>query len=354
MKTSEKRILWIAIPLLVALIVLYVLVNAVYVEAPAEVVYPSGNLTDSIFEQQNNVYESNSSLPQTYEFKQSPYRVDVPAGEGATVGLGTIFKVTDDIFVYVTEYKDGDLIHDVMASQFPAALLINYVADNTRVTIQQNRTGFINGFTAEYLADLIYVSDGISSAQAVVLGYGLVIPDETYAGNHILIATGTTTINTDSLKACDAVLSAIMKTVRKDDGLDKAMQEENASYLVETQVAGETVETAVESEEELFSEDMPAADTSLENNPETGNITTVPLVLDRAYADFQLDVSWDKSNPVAVLELFTPDGETYYEPSAQGEYSARFNVPTLEAGNYELHIMNYEACGAIATTMAGN
>ena len=177
---TKRSKLWIGICgiTVVVLIVFYVLVSA---SAPEDeekpIEAPKGEVQESVFVAQNNEYVKNDSLTNTHSFETVPYLVDVPEGNGAKIGTGTIYQMNDEYFAYVSEYTDQYDIQDIIASQFPVALLINYVPENTRVIIYDEDDGYINGFKAQYLVDQLTAADGITQKQAFVAGYVLDVPE---------------------------------------------------------------------------------------------------------------------------------------------------------------------------------
>ena len=350
MSKRAKKLLMILIPALIMFIGLYLMVDAVYIPETEELYFPDSELTSSIFTKQNNTYVENSALSAVHKFSDVPYKVDVPVGSGATIGTGTIYQVSDTIFVYVSEYNDTSNIQDIIAQQFPAALLINYVPEDTKIIEKKNQEGFINGFVAEYVADQIYVTNKSSSSQAIVLGYGLDMSDEQYVGNHLFISVCSTDINNKSISNCATVLSAIMKTVRYDAELGK--------QLAKSREAAEK-EAQEKSEEDMTNTAGAAAEASSEEKPTVKFVDdsltkTYEIVLSEEYVAFELDVTWENSNTTAVLELFTEDGSTYYTPASQDETSATFILQNVPAGTLYLRVMNYADCGGITTITKDN
>ena len=345
MTKRTKILLIILIPVLVVLLVLYLLVNAVYVPTPAAIVFPQGELTDSIFTEQNNKYTKNEDLKMVHEFQTVPYTVDVTEGDGAKVGSGTIYRIagTEDFFIYVTEYNDSTNAQDVITSQFPAALLINYVPEMTRVTVQVDKKGFINGFSAEYIGETISASDGTEKRDAGLVGYALDMPDVEYAASHIYIGVGTTTVTTETLDACAQILSTVMNTVTKSEELETQRKQEAERKAMEEQAA-----LISSLGEEGAQQEAPAG-----QEVQAPKTATIPIPVDQEYTTLTVSVDWDNLNPDAVLELFNPEKTVYYDPSQQDETSARFVLRDSTAGTYELHIANADKCGAIRTSHDG-
>lgn len=344
---DKKVLLGLLVAVLVVLISLYSLVNAVYVPKEEAVVYPASELVDSVFVAQNNNYEENSALKKTHSFSSVPYLVDVPDGTGAQMGTGTVYQIGDGFFAYVSEYTDQYDVQDIVSSQFPVALLINYIPENTRITIQSEEHGYINGFLGKYIADQLYVTDNMTSTQAIVIGYDLDMPEGIYSGNHIFVACGTTVMSTEAANTCAEVLSAIMKTVRYDEKLDNEMQ---AAKENEKQLLAEQMEAEARAELESESGSDGATMTTVVGDEVT---ETIPIVVTDDYKTFTLNVEWTMNNPDAVLELFFPGDAAFASPLSQTNYGASFTLSDLSSGTYQLHVMNYQQCGEMATTISG-
>ena len=334
--------------LLIFLLVIYLLVDAVYVPQEEQVLYPQSELVESVFVAQNNQYVENEQLKNKHSFETVPYMVDVPEGSGAKIGTGTVYQVSDEYFAYVAEYTDQYDVQDVIASQFPVALLINYIPESTRITIHNEENGYINGFKAKYIADQLFVSDSITQQQAIVLGYALDVPEGNYFGNHMFVAVCTTNVSTDAANACAQILSMIIKTVRYDEALNSSLERAAEEKRLEEEKA---LEAAVNEPVAHEGEDVAPDNTSIVGDEVT---EAVPIVVADDYTTFNLKVEWTQNNPDAVLELFFPDGLSYASPLESSSYGCVFTLSNVPAGTYTLRIMNYQACGEIATTISGD
>ena len=332
--------------ILILLIGVYVLVDAVYVPQKEQIIFPEGELVESIFVAQNNEYVENAALGTKHGFETVPYAVDVPAGSGAKIGTGKVYHVDTEYYVYVSEYNDQYDVQDVISSQFPVALLINYIPESTKITVQQQKQGYINGFKAQYIADTLYATDGTQQAESIVLGYALDVPEGTYFGNHMFIAVGTTNISNEAAGICSQVLSSVIKTVRYDSAID-----EELTRAREKQKAEEEALAANLPSEGMDGESSDGPSVAIVGDEVT---ESVPIVVPSDYETFTLDVNWTLNNPSAVLEFFFPDGNTYATPLSQTDYDAKFSLSNVSAGTYTLRIMYYQECGEIATTISGH
>ena len=348
MSSRSKVVLAITIPILIFLIVLLYLVEAVYKEPEEPISYPTGALAQSVFVQQNNVYTANESLTLTHEFKNVPYKVDLPEGTAASLSTGTVYQLADGIFVYLSEYDDTADINSIIYEQFPVALLMDYIPEYTQIVQNVVERGYINGFSGQYLCETITASNGATSVSACLIGYAVDISDEGYVGNHILVSIGNTDISTESLNTYSSVLTAIMNTLRKDEDLEKQMAEAKEQEVIEQQEAA-----AEASSEEVIDDGMTNNTDNYAEVVASGLTTEIPINIPTGYTEFELTVTWTDYNPNAVLELFFPDGTSFAEPVSQTETSAVFALDKVEAGDYSLHVLNYDACGSISTTVAG-
>ena len=344
---------------------LFFLVNVVYEPKAEDLVFPQGELSDSIFVGQNNEYTKNESLGKTHEFQTVPYMVDVPEVKGATIGSGCVYEVGGGMFIYVTEFDDMTQVddaakynklnqmQDILASQFPAALLINYIPEETKVTAEVSGDGFINGFTAHYLADSIGITDGAQTVNAGLLGYILDIDKKGFEGRHLYVAVGSQNPTNESLSQSALVLSAVMQTVRFDDAMyekmtkdmnlgDDELAEENAEGTDGPEEGGENMENE---------EDVPS-ENDLGDNEDDVYVST--FYSEESDARLQVNVKWDNVNYDAILELFLPGGAEFCEPLNQDGTSAQFVLANAPSGEYTLRIKTYAACGTISDGLSGD
>ena len=323
-KIAGKKIIFILTPIFLVFLVLYMMVSAAYTPSADELYYPQGSLSDSIFVGQNNIYTPNPSLTQLHTCSQVPYYIDLPESKGATIGSGTVYQLGSTTFAYISEYPDYENIHDIICSQFPAALLVNYIPEETKVKMVVDKLGFINGFSAEYIVEYIQVADAKKQMTAVLMGYDLVIQDEFFEETRLFVGIGTTQYDNTTGDNCATLLDMIMAAGRYDE------------KLAEKILKGRPTNR---SGDEGFAD---------------GSVTNIPIVVRDAYDCMVLDVNWTYGNKEAVLELFLPDGRTYCDPVEQTGLKARFVVDKTRPGTYNLRIQNYSACGDIQTTIGSH
>ena len=300
---------------------LYMMVNAAYTPTVSELSYPEGSLSDSIFVGQNNSYLKNDAFTKTHTFSEIPYLVDLPESQGARIGSGTVYQAAEDVFLYFSEYADYENIYDIISSQFPAALLVDYVPEETKISMLYDRFGFINGFSAEYIVEHIRVCNGVREVEAVVMGYVLDVSAEHFEGMKMFVGIGTTAYDNEKGEACATILDAVIASARMDEKL--------AASILRNR-------TQEEGLEDILSD---------------GSVTSIPIVIRTHYDVMSLNVSFSRGNADAVLELFLPDGASYCDPVFQDGGGAKFVLDDTKPGTYMLRIRNYKNCGDILTTI---
>ena len=252
----------------------------------------------------------------------------------------------------MSEYDDTQKIQNVIASQFPAAMLINYVPENTSIVAQADSNGYINGFAAQYLVDTVTVSDGINTSQAAILGYALDVPGAENAGKHLFISMATTNITQKALDACSVALSACIKTLTVDS--DKA-----AELKKELEDKANAISSEGLSNNGIDLNNVSSAETNLsENSFESGtlqsDVTVIQVQIPYDYNDLTVTVNFTENNNDAIMELFLPDGQSFASPSDQTETGGTFTFQKAVAGTYNLRVKNYRNCGDISYSISGN
>ncbi len=348
-KRAKKIVIILGI-ILVALLILLFLVDAVY-EPPKEIlVYPEGNLSDDIFTEQNNNYTPNDGLPQEHSFSNVPYLIDVPQASAASVGSGTVYRISETMYVYLSEYSDPNSVQEVVTSQFPSAILTDFIPEYTNVVTHVDKQGYINGFSSEYIAEEISVSNGAAKSDAVLLGYLLNLPDnDIFAGNHLWVSVGVTDITNENLERCSIFLDAVMNTVRLDGERSKKMHDEaeRMAEAAESEAREQTLPPVEIAEPQV--EPPQSEQTADPGASYDADIYKIDIPLDDVYEMVKIDVNWSESNTSAILELFNPEKTLYFDPVEQAENSASFVIEGNDIGSYELRIKGAGACGDIET-----
>lgn len=204
--------------------------------------YPKGTLTESLFESQNNEYIPDERLAKTYAFSTAPYLIDVYDKPEAKVGNGSIIQMEDDTYSYITEYESGKTPKDVLLSEFPPALLINFDPSHTVYETLESQAGYINGFMASYFFNTFSISNGDSVVTAYSVGYELIQTQNPQAP-HFIVAVATTRASTSHFANCKAAVDIMVNTLRYDEKLEKDQQKETEKIEKEKELEEKKAET---------------------------------------------------------------------------------------------------------------
>lgn len=168
--TGQIAVLAVTAIAMVILIGMLAMAQTAKSAMPTEINVPSGNLSDSVFEAQNRVYEADADFPVQYALTHLNAIVDVPDVQNAAIGNGKVWKLNDGFYIYITEGKSSDFpasFYSELAQVFVAG------ADETNVTgeILKTEQGYLNGIALSYVViQMDIVKDGATST-AYVAGY---------------------------------------------------------------------------------------------------------------------------------------------------------------------------------------
>lgn len=339
MKSHKGAIIFLSI-VGIALLALVVLINSVYTPSAykKEIVYPKINLPDNFADAETApAYKSSKELPTVYSFQTVPFKVDLPQGTPYTTGSGAVYKLLSSYLVYVTEYPTKTPVASVIAEQFPAAIMPDYLLERTQVTLMQSDKGYLNtAFSKvkqEYDAFKITVTDGKKQTVAALMGVD--VPTN-YNGRSLFVGVATTKDDQEVVDDCIPKLTAILKTLRFDEGLYNTL-EKNATQQ-------DKVSQNTNSGSSSSSSDSQSSQSSTSSDVHTWDI---PVTV--AYSELRVKVSWTKPNNSAKLELFFPDGAAYAVPVADSKTStsADFIIKNPTTGTYKLNIKGYMDCGGV-------
>ena len=340
MTKKSKLAVGILIPVFVLLVVLYFVLCSLYTPVPEPLIYPAGNLSSSLFVSQINEYIENEGLTESHSFTEVPYKIDVPLAQGATVGSGTIYQAGEDYYIYLAEYAEGEDVQDIIAAQFPKAVMIDYDDALSSYNCMVSESGYVNGFAANYLVDQLFVSNGKDRAMSCIVGYALKCARE-YEGKNLFVAVGTSLQTSEAFAACKDMLDTEMQTLRFDSALEYELDRKARQEMA--QAKEEPLEE--KGEEQDISEEIAVSDLDQE---EASNVTQLPVRISGGDSFAEVAVTWSNPTSYAVLELFTPDGSAYCEPVYQDECSATFTLQNAKTGTYMLHVKDYLDCGTIS------
>ena len=339
MKKTEKAAMIILIPLLIILFILYSLINQYKISQRSVLVYPEGTLSDSLFVSQNNTYTANDSFPNKTAFRRVPYYIDLPSGTLASVGQGSIVQLSDSIYVFISEYEQGDA-ESVILSEFPSALLIDYDPLYTYSQRLKEQTGYINGFSASYIFDMISVSNGTAVKTAYLAAYDLSGVEDEESQNHIVVSVITTNIDSGSFAHIKLILDTITLTVRYDQKL--SMEQEKSR------------KTEEESAEEPTKEDSRPEESEPPESPQSYNdlvteydydARVIPISITKTYGDLFINILTDHYIEESEMTLYGPSLEPIGEKVlSEDGLTVQFQVGEITEemlGDYVLKVTYY-------------
>lgn len=289
--------IWVFGTLFVISFMLYMFLGMVSSGDVEVIEYPNGNLSDSLFVSQNTEYVNSDSLPIQYDFKKTPYSVDLVDSPAADVDTGHIVNIDDNYYIYIAEYPHGENIHDIVLNQYPKAVYYNYSREASFSQTVREEYGFYNGFETDYFVDHLLVSTGTttSARSAYVIGYAFMSGNDSEGeqyDNDIIIAVATTVESTDSFKNCKSILDSVAMTCRYDkDTAEKIARDRK-----------EAKELALKQEQELTKQTLEQEKTRVEGSPKLDTFD-LPVNVNNDYKSLTILMTWTNnvSNPSIVF-----------------------------------------------------
>lgn len=297
MINRKKVLVIILIPLAILFISAYVLASEYAKSAGDVMVYPEGNLSNSLFVAQNTVYVQNSALSQRYALSSMPYTLDVPDGVSANVGNGCVIQATENLYVYITCHETDADAERVMLGEFPQSLMIDFDPAYTYTQQLVSQSGYTNGFSVDYFFDMLSVSNGSAAKNGYVAAYDIVDPYGDGRGN-ILICVVTTQFDNVAFASTKSILDAIILTIQYDQKMDRQMSQQIASAVQEEQ------------EEEREQDTEHGGGTyDFASLVDEGDVDArfIPFTIDHPYADMFVNCKYDKPVEGSAMTLYGPD-----------------------------------------------
>lgn len=322
---AKIALIFLAVVLAI-LIIIFAFVSAVYEPTQQTIEYPAGSLSADLFAAKNTQYVKNDNLPSTYAYNTVPFTVDTPEVGGAPVGNGIVYQLANSCLLYLTEFDKTKTAQDVIATEFPSAVLISYKSEGTRITAMQDNVGYIDGLTAEYIADQISVTDGQETRQAALLAY-VFDTNEAYDNRKFVVAVGTTAISQDVVDACAQYLDAVLYTLQFNQSTADSLMAD--SYKAsQSQTADDASNSSSDS----------TADTVDSTATSEYDVNTTPVNVPQDLSELDVAVAWTNPDDSAAVELWLPDGAQFAVPVDQTETTASFVLRNVVQGTYNLKI----------------
>lgn len=363
MKKSVKILIAFLSVLAFMLGIIYISLSIFHNSLPKDLVYPEGNLSKSIFDSQNMKYVPNANLPVSYEFESCPYTINICDADKAKVGNGSVYELSDWMYVYFTEYAKDEKIENVIKDELSRAIMIDSNKDMSVLETYVYEEGYINGFKADYYIDCLTVSNGNRSSSVYLTGYALTITNEEYDhGYKMFVGIVTAENTTETFAQAKQVLDELIATFNFSEDTQETilrmekeeLDEEERLKKIAEQEETQALEKAKEQETTVSTGDGqntsnadPSGQTASgeEENMESENYEEKQATITQEYTNVQLYFYYTNIDNDVNVVLFSPDKERRIEPSLSDKGVMLFNLDTMEPGKWIFGITgDYGTC----------
>ncbi len=329
MKKSIRIVLMILSILAAGLLILLILAYANKKEPVEQTVLPTGSLSSDFFVSQNMVYEPNAAFSEQLPLTYAPYTFDVPKVLSGTVGEGTVFNLDTLYNLYISEADEEQNVTTHLLLEYPKSVLIGAEERRCSYDELENGTGYINGFDAEYSVGRINIGDGESRAEQYIVYYLLKVPE--YHEN-VFVGCTTTILSTDSLKHCEQMSVAVIKTMQYKADMPSLITLRRPPIVEE--------ESEIPSEEPVSEEESEDAEI-IPEVPNNAIVQIEEISIDREYQDLILEYTWENEDTMIEAKLYS--GGTKFSPTRYERGKAIFELGVFHAGSYQIEIrgLNY-------------
>lgn len=377
--------------LAVMLLGIYIFLSGINKQIPRPVEYPNSNMSQSIFEAQNTKYTPNSGLTAKHYFAHSPYSVDIAPSDVAKVSdVGSVYKLSDSMYFYITEYENGTNIESVIRNELPKAVMIDSNVEMTAIDNYIYEEGYLNGFKGDYYIDCMTVTNGTRTSSVYITGYTLTITDTALDhGYKMFLGVMAAKNDTATFNNAKGMLDAVVGTyqvnydiqndlLKKEDEARQAEElkkqealERGETYVPTTQVEqpqenlivnsdGSTTDMAANADPVAPQQTVdPGTQTSeyirqdaLINNGNNnagegqggmGNANipqqkTKSMTLDQEYTAVTLYYYYENTDEEISVMLESPDGNRTFTPQSTAPGTIIFKLDSMEAGKWRLKI----------------
>lgn len=360
MEKKKKRALIIIIIVSAMLFLVILLLNKFKIEQPETVIYPSGNLSDSIFDSQNHEYIPEAAYSLLHEFENLPYTVDTVPGTVAQIGTGCVYNYNDFYFYYCEVPKDVKMT-DAIREQFSQVLEYGADPEVCTMNVLVTEAGFINGFSADYQVSKLSVPVGGVNREpldAYMVSYRLMVNDgDDFSENHdIIIGVATRTLSTEALAECKQLLDVDVFTIQYNEKKAVALAKEQAN-----------IGNSSSSTENALSQDivnsMGSTSSDAESGVDSGTLTnadvdktakTMGVSVQQDYNDLSVVVEWTNLEASPDIVFSDIREESKFTPSEKGDGRYVFHIGEAKAGVYMLKIKGWENAGSITSVCYEN
>lgn len=176
---KQKRMVFIGIPAGVLCLFMYLLLSLFEQDFVSPVYMPSGGLSSSIFDSQNQTYKSEESFKNKNSFRNVPYTIDTIEGKKAVVGNACVYEYAPYYFYYSELMQFADL-KTALKNELTGILLFGAEPEQTQLEILYEETGFVNGCSASFYMIKITAKDGETEETKYMALYRLHLDNSVY------------------------------------------------------------------------------------------------------------------------------------------------------------------------------
>ncbi len=210
---KTKIMIIVAAALAALMFVFYIMLGLVENQIPEEVVYPSGQLSNSVFDLQNMNYSAVNEMSLRYEFVDMPYTIDVVEGDMVSINGANIIDC-EPYFFYYSVINQKDELKEALCSHLTEVLCSGADSLLTEVEILVTEEGYINGCLGTFVVAKLEVHD---TQPSYICLYRLHVDESFYASeNDLIVGCMTSTFSTQSLAELQGLLYLSVGTLRYD------------------------------------------------------------------------------------------------------------------------------------------
>lgn len=374
----------------------YLYLSGVNKQIPRELVYPESGLSQNIFDSQNTKYHSVSGYNDRRNFKQCPYSFDIAKTDSAKVSdYGRIFRVSDSMYFYTTEYGKDENIETILRNELSQAVMIDSNSSMTAIHNLVYDEGYLNGFKADYYIDCMTVTNGTRTASVYITGYALTITDDSIDHGYrmfvgVMSGQNTTDAYAQGKQIVDSVIGTFsfnsdthtklvrieQEAIKAEEKARKEAEKNGTTYIPSTTVSGGSESLVVSTDGSTT--DMAANSSAASgisattgNNVPAGTIqqneyiredayinannnadgsqgaaagAQIPqqknksVTLDREYKGVTLYYYYANADAQVSVQLINPSGTQTYQPTSMDKGTVVFKLETMEEGKWQVQI----------------
>lgn len=234
MNTKSKVIIIICSVFAVAFLALYIVLGFFKPVVVEELYYPSGGLSQSVFESQNMTYLQTNGYSNKHSFWNVPYTIDTVSGKRAGIGNGAFYQSEPYYFYYSELPVGGDMV-ETIKKEMTDILSITANESDTTVQVLSEGSGYINGCSATFYV----LSVAAGQVNSSVCVYRMHISDGIYKSDYDLLVgvlDKNLAVTTETLNNLYTLVSKSVYTMQYNKELHESITKRMENAAVEETV----------------------------------------------------------------------------------------------------------------------